>query len=76
MGFMPNQCVVVEDSEVGIEAATAAGMKAFRYVRNGETSSCRIGDEVPFDNMLQLPQLLAQFLALPSLSFNQDWRDR
>jgi len=61
MGFMPGQCVVVEDSEVGIEAAAAAGMKAFRYVRNDETTSSRIGDEVPFDNMLQLPQLLAQF---------------
>lgn len=76
MGFMPNQCVVVEDSEVGIEAAIAAGMKAFRYVRNGETSSCRIGDEVLFDNMLQLPQLLAQFLVSPNQSFNQDWRDK
>ncbi|MDD4913061.1 MAG: HAD-IA family hydrolase [Sideroxydans sp.] len=61
MGFMPSQCMVVEDSEVGIEAASAAGMKAFRYVRNGEKSPCRIGDEVPFDNMLQLPRLLAQF---------------
>lgn len=61
MGFLPGQCVVVEDSDVGIEAAAAAGMKAFRYVRNGETPSYRIGDEVPFDNMLQLPRLLAQF---------------
>ncbi|MDD2770312.1 MAG: HAD-IA family hydrolase [Methylococcus sp.] len=48
MGFISSQCVVVEDSEVGIEAAAAAGMKAFRYVRNGETSSYQIGDEVPF----------------------------
>lgn len=62
MGFMPSQCVVVEDSEVGIEAAAAAGMKAFRYVRKGEISSCWIGDEVSFDNMLQLPRLLAQFV--------------
>jgi HAD superfamily hydrolase (TIGR01509 family) len=61
MGFMPSQCVVVEDSEVGIEAAAAAGMKAFHYVRNGETLSCRTGDGVPFDNMLKLPQLLTHF---------------
>jgi len=61
MGFMPGQCVVVEDSEVGIEAAAAAGMKAFQYVRKGETSSCRAGDEVSFDDMSQLPQLLAHF---------------
>jgi HAD superfamily hydrolase (TIGR01509 family) len=63
MGFIPSQCVVVEDSEVGIEAAAAAGMKAFRYVRNGETPSYRIGNEVPFDNMLQLPRLLTQFVS-------------
>ena len=61
MGFMPSQCVVVEDSEVGIEAAAAAGMKAFQYVRNGETSSFRAGDRVLFDDMSQLPQLLAHF---------------
>ncbi|MFA6994734.1 MAG: HAD-IA family hydrolase [Candidatus Paceibacterota bacterium] len=61
MGFMPEQCVVVEDSDVGIEAAAAAGMKAFQYVRNGETSPCRAVEEVSFDDMLQLPQLLAHF---------------
>jgi beta-phosphoglucomutase-like phosphatase (HAD superfamily) len=63
MGFMPSQCVVVEDSEVGIEAAAAAGMEAFLYVQNGKTSSCRVGDGVSFDDMLQLPQLLAQLVS-------------
>jgi HAD superfamily hydrolase (TIGR01509 family) len=58
MGFMPGQCVVVEDSEVGIKAAAAAGMRAFQYVRNGETSPRRAGDVELFDDMLQLPQLL------------------
>lgn len=76
MGFMPSQCVVVEDSEVGIEAAAAAGMKAFRYVRNAETASCRIGDEVPFDNMLQLPRLLAQFVSNDQPIIQPDRRGR
>jgi HAD superfamily hydrolase (TIGR01509 family) len=61
MGFTPSQCVVVEDSEVGIQAATAAGMKAFRYVRNSEITPT-IGSEVPFSDMLQLPQLFACFV--------------
>lgn len=61
MGFMPSQCAVVEDSEVGIEAAAAAGMKAFQYVRNGEISSCRARNGVPFDDMSLLPKLLAHF---------------
>ncbi|MBL1263485.1 HAD-IA family hydrolase [Candidatus Methylomicrobium oryzae] len=59
MGFMPSQCVVVEDSDVGIEAAKAAGMKAFQYVPNGETVSYQGG--TPFYDMSQLPQLLAHF---------------
>ncbi len=59
MGFMPSQCVVVEDSDAGIKAAEAAGMKAFKYVPNGKTASCH--GEVLFDNMSQLPQLLAHF---------------
>lgn len=62
MGFMPSQCVVVEDSEVGIEAAAAAGMKAFQYVRDGETLSYRIQDGISFNEMSQLPELLAQFV--------------
>lgn len=75
MGFMPSQCVVVEDSEVGIEAASAAGMKAFQYVRNGEISSCRAGGRMPFDNMLQLPQLLVNFAGNAKPTVSEDLRD-
>ncbi|WAK00399.1 HAD-IA family hydrolase [Methylobacter sp. YRD-M1] len=60
MGFLPCQCVVIEDSEVGIEAAAAAGMKAFQYERNGETSLDQAADAESFDDMLKLPQLLTQ----------------
>lgn len=59
MGFMSSQCVVIEDSEVGIKAAEAAGMKAFQYVPYGGTEQCQGG--TPFDDMLQLPQLLTHF---------------
>jgi len=31
MGFKPEECAVIEDSEVGITAAKAAGMKAILY---------------------------------------------
>ena len=34
LGFSPAQCIVVEDSDVGIEAAKAAGMNAMRFFEN------------------------------------------
>jgi len=60
MGFPPNRCIVVEDSDVGIEAAAAAGMKALRF---------RPGDEdggsgpIDFSHMAELPALLAGIAA-------------
>jgi HAD superfamily hydrolase (TIGR01509 family) len=34
LGVPPSDCIVVEDSEVGIDAAQAAGMKAMRFYDN------------------------------------------
>ena len=34
LGIPPEHCIVVEDSDVGIEAALNAGMKAFRFCDN------------------------------------------
>ena len=34
LGVSPSQCIVIEDSEVGIEAARAAGMKVLRFYNN------------------------------------------
>jgi HAD superfamily hydrolase (TIGR01509 family) len=58
MGFAHVRCVVIEDSDVGIEAATVAGMRVFRYVRKGENFPCKRGTEL-FDDMLLLPHLLS-----------------
>jgi beta-phosphoglucomutase len=33
----PENCIVIEDSDVGIEAAVAAGMKVMRFCDNSET---------------------------------------
>jgi kojibiose phosphorylase len=34
LGLSPSECIVIEDSDVGIEAALNAGMKAMRFYEN------------------------------------------
>jgi HAD superfamily hydrolase (TIGR01509 family) len=34
LGVLPSNCIVIEDSEAGIDAAIAAGMKAMRFYDN------------------------------------------
>jgi HAD superfamily hydrolase (TIGR01509 family) len=50
MGFAPGDCVVVEDSAVGVEAARAAGMRVLGFGVDG-------GDAA-FADMRELPALL------------------
>lgn len=38
MGFLPSQCIVVEDSEVGLQAAANAGMNALHYSPDATTA--------------------------------------
>jgi len=61
MGADPAECAVIEDSRYGIEAAQAAGMRAFAYA-GGLTPRQRL--EAPgtivFDDMRDLPWLLKE----------------
>jgi beta-phosphoglucomutase-like phosphatase (HAD superfamily) len=54
MGFEPAACVVVEDSEVGVAAARAAGMRVLGFGVSG-------GDAA-FGDMAELPGLLGHRL--------------
>jgi HAD superfamily hydrolase (TIGR01509 family) len=60
MGAEPAACAVVEDSRYGVQAARAAGMRAFGYT-GGLTPPERLAGPgtVLFDDMRQLPELLA-----------------
>jgi HAD superfamily hydrolase (TIGR01509 family) len=60
MGVPPSACAVIEDSRWGIEAARAAGMRAFGFA-GGLTPAARLTgpDTIVFDDMRQLPALLA-----------------
>jgi HAD superfamily hydrolase (TIGR01509 family) len=59
MDVDPAHCAVVEDSRYGIEAAHAAGMRAFGYA-GGLTPRERLADAgaIVFDDMRDLPRLL------------------
>jgi HAD superfamily hydrolase (TIGR01509 family) len=60
LGVEPTRCAVVEDSTYGVEAARAAGMRAFGYA-GGVTPAARLEGQatVVFDDMRDLPALLA-----------------
>ena len=59
MGVPPASCAVVEDSRFGVEAARAAGMRAFGFA-GGLTPPARLAgpSTVVFDRMHELPSLL------------------
>jgi HAD superfamily hydrolase (TIGR01509 family) len=66
MGVRPEECVVVEDSPAGIEAARRAGMRVFAFVGGAHALPSRLREavgtlspDVVFDDMRLLPALLA-----------------
>ncbi len=59
MGYLPNQCAVIEDSIPGVQAGIAAGMTVFGYTASqGADSLIQAGANFVFDDMRNLPDLL------------------
>ncbi len=59
MGVAPARCAVVEDSRYGVEAARAAGMRAFGYAGGLAPKGSLAGPHtIVFDDMRDLPRLL------------------
>lgn len=64
MGYSPEQCVVVEDSDLGVAAATRAGMRAVRF---SPDATEQLRSQTPTINDLRtLPRALAGFQAVAS----------
>ena len=65
MGAAPRDCVVVEDSVPGVQAARAAGMRVLGFVGGGHCGPghgarlAAAGAELAFDDMTDLPRLIA-----------------
>lgn len=56
MGWEPAHCAVVEDSQAGVQAGLAAGMKVFGYA--GRTDPALLAGARTFTRMDELPELL------------------
>jgi HAD superfamily hydrolase (TIGR01509 family) len=59
MGFTPDECVVIEDSLAGIQAAKAGGFKVFGYANGHNARDLEEAGATVFHHMRELPALLA-----------------
>ncbi len=60
MGFDPPRTAVVEDSLPGVQAAVAAGMRALAFARDTDADALAAAGGEPFEDMADLPDLLAR----------------
>lgn len=63
MGFNPDECVVIEDSVVGVHAARAGGFDVFMYSKNGKNSHANLHEAIIFEDMNELPGLLSRSIS-------------
>lgn len=63
LGAVPEECIVIEDSPAGIEAATAAGMTALGFVDLTPEIELQKAGAKTFNSMLELPELIENIRA-------------
>jgi len=58
MGYNPNECLIIEDSLIGVEAALNGGFDVFGYTAHDYNDELRKMATKTFSEMLILPELL------------------
>jgi HAD superfamily hydrolase (TIGR01509 family) len=58
MGVAPEDCVVVEDTPSGVQAAVAAGMPVYGYCADSDEQALRAAGATTVDSLFELPPLL------------------
>ncbi|NNL82213.1 MAG: HAD family hydrolase [Winogradskyella sp.] len=58
MGFSPEECLVIEDSQLGITAAKKGGFTVYAYSPKINDDELLLTADKTFDSMLKLPELL------------------
>jgi len=58
MGQVPENCVVVEDSLLGVTAGVSAGMRVLGYTAESDADALTAAGAQPFDDMAELPGLV------------------
>ncbi|MGE2724498.1 HAD family hydrolase [Mycolicibacterium pulveris] len=65
LGLTTETAVAVEDSEVGVQAAVAAGLRVYWYQPGFAGEECWAGSVRVFGQMSALPEMLAEHLGAP-----------
>ncbi|WP_282044179.1 HAD family hydrolase [Winogradskyella flava] len=58
MGFSPNECLVIEDSPIGVKAAVNGGFDVFGFTAHDYKDELKENATKVFDSMINLPKLL------------------
>ncbi|GGI58339.1 HAD family hydrolase [Winogradskyella haliclonae] len=60
MGFEPSECLIIEDSFTGVQAAKNGGFDVFAFFADDYNDELSQISDKHFDNMLNLPSLLTE----------------
>jgi HAD superfamily hydrolase (TIGR01509 family) len=65
---LPERCVVIEDSILGVTAGVRAGMRVYGHATFNSAEALRAAGAIPFANMLELKAVLSKTEPVPAMN--------